>query len=61
MGALVVTIIIATVSAAIAAFSAWTARRSARTARQSLAEMRRDNEVSQAIRVLYAGDPEAVT
>jgi hypothetical protein len=50
MGAHVVTMIIAVVSAAIAAFSAWTARRSVRTARQSLAEMQRNNEVSQAVR-----------
>jgi hypothetical protein len=50
MGARVVTMIIAGVSAAIAAFSAWTARRSAHTARQALAETRRNNQVAQAQR-----------
>ena len=48
MGARVVAMIIAGVSAAIAAFSAWTARRSARTAREALAETRRNNQVAQA-------------
>jgi hypothetical protein len=50
MGARVVTMIIAGVSAAIAAFSAWTARKSALTAREALAETRRNNQVAQAQR-----------